>query len=146
MDSHKGHLLVKSEGEGCGTTFTLLLPVVKPTDIQIQDPENLQLNDDHFYNTNDNSKSDIASTCVAMTAAAEGKAGKVADIFSKNHTYIYSSNDMNVANLENVDLELSTPNHNDVEPFSTSSTHNNDKTGETKANSREFITTKQYLL
>ena len=29
MDTHKGHLFVKSEGEGHGTAFTLLLPIVQ---------------------------------------------------------------------------------------------------------------------
>ena len=29
VDSHKGHILVKSDGEGHGSTFTLLLPIAK---------------------------------------------------------------------------------------------------------------------
>ena len=29
MDSHQGEIFVKSDGEGCGSTFTFLLPVTE---------------------------------------------------------------------------------------------------------------------
>ena len=91
MDMHKGHLFVKSEGEGHGTTFTLLLPIIhKKSQICSSSKSSVESQTKAFLVENHaieplSSKKFEKSECSA---------------YSFNHTYAFTSNDNNIIKSE----------------------------------------------